>query len=245
MTSRQDRPRVTLFRKDTSQAQVVLGVRTCSRHDERRYALRLLNTLLGENMSSRLFQQLREARGLVYHVQSSVSAFHDAGTLDISLGLDAENLPKALRLILRELDRLRTTAPGAGELRQARDYLLGQMALSLENTESQMNWLGEQWLGFGKIIPPTEVQRRLAAVTGRRDPGCRPGFLPAGPAQPGGGQPAEIRAEPGAAVPELRPLKEAFHEPSPRSGSRQRVAISRQGPVTGALPSAATPRFRA
>jgi predicted Zn-dependent peptidase len=165
ITCRQDRPRVNLFTKATAQAQVVLGVRTCARHDERRYPLRLLNTILGENMSSRLFQELREARGLVYHVQSSVSAFHDTGTLDISLGLDAENVPKALRIIIRELGRLRARPPGAAELRRARDYVLGQMALSLENTESQMNWLGEQWLGFGRIIPPAEVQRRLAAVT--------------------------------------------------------------------------------
>ncbi len=166
MHSAQARPRVNLFRKNTTQAQVVLGVRTCSRHDSRRYALRLLNTLLGENMSSRLFQELREARGLVYQVQSSVSAFHDAGTLDISLGLDTENVPKALRIILAELDRLKRRPPAAGELKQARDHVLGQMALSLENTESQMNWLGEQWLGFGRIISPAEVQRRLTAVTG-------------------------------------------------------------------------------
>ncbi len=167
LTDRQEQPRVKLVRKPTIQAQVALGVRTCSRHDERRYALRLLNTILGENMSSRLFQELRELRGLVYQVQSSVSAFHDAGTLDISLGLDTGNVPRALRLVLRELDRLKSRAPSPGELKQARDYVLGQMALSLENTESQMNWLGEQWLGFGRIIPPAEVERRLKAVTGR------------------------------------------------------------------------------
>jgi predicted Zn-dependent peptidase len=165
--SAQCRPRVRLFTKDLAQTQLVLGLHTCSRHDERRYALRLLNVVLGENMSSRLFQQLREERGLAYHVQSSISFFDDAGTLDIAVGLDTENVATALEIILRELKRLTEKPLAAGELRRARDYVLGQMALSLENTESQMNWLGEQWLGFGKITPPVEVERRLTAVTAR------------------------------------------------------------------------------
>jgi predicted Zn-dependent peptidase len=158
---------VRLFTKDAAQTQMILGVRTCSRRDERRYALRLLNTLLGENMSSRLFQELREETGLAYHVQSSASFFHDAGTLDISLGLDTENVLKAIEIILREMRRLTRRPPPAAEFARARDYVLGQMALSLENTENQMNWLGEQWLGFGRIIPPEETKARLAAVTPR------------------------------------------------------------------------------
>lgn len=165
MTSAQTQPRLRLFTKNTAQTQMVLGVRTCSRHDERRFELRLLNTMLGENMSSRLFQELREDRGLAYSVQSSLSFFHDVGTLDISVGLDTGNLAKALRLILRELRRLTEKAPSRLELRRARDYVLGQFDLSLENTENQMNWLGEQWLGFGKIITPAEAKRRLARVT--------------------------------------------------------------------------------
>ena len=154
-----------LFTKDTAQTQMVVGVRTCSRHDERRFALRLLNAMLGENMSSRLFQELREDRGLAYSVQSSMSVFDDVGTLDIGAGLDAENVPQALALILRELRRLIDHAPLRGELQRARDYVLGQMNLRLENTENQMNWLGEQWLGFGRIIAPEDVKRRLAKVT--------------------------------------------------------------------------------
>ena len=167
LVSRQTRPRVRLFTKDVAQTQLALSLRTCPRQDGRRFALRLLNTILGENMSSRLFQKLREDRGLAYHIQSSVSFFHDAGTLDISAGLDAENVPEALRLILRELRLLAEQPPPKGELKRARDYLLGQMALSLENTESQMNLLGEQWLGFGNLIPVEEIQRNLAAVTAR------------------------------------------------------------------------------
>jgi predicted Zn-dependent peptidase len=161
----QDAPRLRLLTKDTEQTQVAFGVRTCSRHDERRYALRLLNTILGENMSSRLFQIIREDRGLAYSIYSTPSFFEDTGDLVISAGLDTDNLPKTLRLIIRELRRLAETPPAAAELRRARDYVLGQIDLGQESTESQMNWIGEQLLGYGRIISVNEVKRRIQKVT--------------------------------------------------------------------------------
>jgi len=163
----QDAPRVRLFTRSTAQTQMVVAYRTCSRHDPRVYAMRLLNVILGENMSSRLFQELRERRGLVYYVQSQISFFHDTGTFDVTLGLDTANLPAALRLVLATLRKIAEAPPPRGEMARARDFVLGQMALSLENTEHQMNWLGEQWLGLGRIIPPAQVQRKLEAVTPR------------------------------------------------------------------------------
>jgi predicted Zn-dependent peptidase len=161
----QDAPRLKLFTKDTEQTQLALGIRTCSRHDERRYALRLLNTILGENMSSRLFQIIREDRGLAYSIYSTPSLFEDTGDLVISAGLDTDNLSKTLRLILRELRHLTKTSPSAAELRRARDYVLGQIDLGQESTENQMNWIGEQLLGYGRIFSPEEVKRRLQQVT--------------------------------------------------------------------------------
>jgi predicted Zn-dependent peptidase len=158
-------PRICLFRKDTEQTQIALAIRTCSRHDQRRYPVRLLNTILGENMSSRLFQVVREDRGLAYSIYSTPSFFADAGDLVISAGLDTDNLPKALRLVVREMRRLSETPPDIRELRRARDYLLGQIDLGLESTESQMNWLGEQLTGYGRIFSPAEVKRRLTSVT--------------------------------------------------------------------------------
>jgi predicted Zn-dependent peptidase len=74
-------------------------------------------------------------------------------------------LTKVLRLIARELRRLRETAPSAAELRRAQDYVIGQTDLSLESTDNQMNWLGEQLLGYGRIFQPAEVKRRLREVT--------------------------------------------------------------------------------
>jgi len=162
---RQDQPRVRLHTKKTEQTQLALGLRTCPRNDQRRFALRLLNTILGENMSSRLFQEVREDRGLAYNIYSTISSFNDTGDFVISAGLDAENLPQVLKLTLRELGRARGALPSKAEFRRARDYVIGQMDLSLESTENQMMWLGEQWVGFGRIFEPTEIRQRLAQVT--------------------------------------------------------------------------------
>ena len=163
--SEQTGPRVRLFTKPTEQTQIALGIRTCARHDERRYALRLLNTVLGENMSSRLFQVVREDRGLAYNIYSTPSFFADAGDLVISVGLDTDNLLKVIRLVLRELRRLSESPPSAAEVRRARDYVSGQIELGEESTESQMNWMGEQMLGYRRLLHPAQVKRRIAKVT--------------------------------------------------------------------------------
>jgi predicted Zn-dependent peptidase len=158
-------PIVHLHPKKTEQAQLALGIRACSRHDERRHALRVLNAILGESMSSRLFQLLREEKGLAYSVYSSWAFMEDTGALTVSAGLDTDDVEKALRLTLREMRRIAEDPPGSAELRRARDYLIGQMELSLEGTEAQMNWVGETLLGYGKIVPPAQTRDRLAAVT--------------------------------------------------------------------------------
>jgi predicted Zn-dependent peptidase len=165
LRSNQKTPRLALFSKAIEQTQLALGIRTCSRHDERRYALRLLNTILGENMSSRLFQVIREDRGLAYSIYSSPSFFDDTGDLVISAGLDTDNLVKTLRLIIRELRCLVEESPSPAELRRARDYVNGQIALGQESTDNQMNWVGEQLLGYGNVMPPERIKRRLTQVS--------------------------------------------------------------------------------
>lgn len=163
--SRQEAPRWRHHRKSTEQTQLALGIRTCSRHDDRRFALRLLNVMLGENMSSRLFQVVREDNGLAYSICSSLGFFDDVGTINISAGVETEKLEKALKLIIGELAIFTDALPSKGELRRARDYIFGQLDLNLENTENQMTWLGEQYLGYGKIISPEEVKSRIGEVT--------------------------------------------------------------------------------
>ena len=157
--------RVRLHTKATEQTQLALGVRGVSRHDDRRFPLRLLNALLGECMSSRLFQSLREDRGIAYDVHSSVSSFADCGDLSIYAGVDDDKLEQVLRLITAELRRLTAKTPPASEVRRARDYVIGQFDLALEGTEPRMAWLGEQLIGHGQLIPAALTRERLAAVT--------------------------------------------------------------------------------
>ena len=164
-TIRQTRPMVNLKTKAVEQTQLAFGLRACSCHDERRHALRVLNAVLGENMSSRLFQILREDKGLAYSIYSSWAFLEETGAVTISAGLDHDDLEKSLRIILRELRRLRESPVGAAELRRTRDYLIGQMELNLEGTENQMNWVAESLLSYGKIISPAAARERLARVT--------------------------------------------------------------------------------
>jgi predicted Zn-dependent peptidase len=161
----QSAPRVRLHTKQTEQTQLALGIRTCSRHDDRRFALRILNTVLGENMSSRLFQIIREDHGLAYNICSHASCFDDAGSITISAGMETDRLEKTLKLTMRELTKLADAAVPAAELRRARDYVIGTLDLSMENTENQMMWIGEQYLGYGKVEPPRELKSKLAKVT--------------------------------------------------------------------------------
>ena len=161
---KQKSPEICMFKKNIEQTQLALGIRTCSRHDHRRFALRLLNTLLGENMSSRLFRSIREEHGLAYNIYSIPNFYHDTGSLTITAGLDTANTEKALKLTVKELQKLRNKAPSIGELHRARDYLIGQLELSLESTDNQMNWVAEQLLGFEKIIPPDQIKDLLHKI---------------------------------------------------------------------------------
>lgn len=163
--ARKSGPVIRLHTRKTEQTQMALGIRTCSRHDPRRFALRLLNALLGESMSSRLFQTVREDRGLVYSIYSSTSFWEDTGDLVISAGLDPEKLNETLKLIANELHGLREKAPGKLEFNRARDYVIGQMDLALEGTENRMMALGEHLLGYGTVISPDATRQRLAKVT--------------------------------------------------------------------------------
>ena len=158
-------PVLHVHTSETEQTQLALGFRTFSRHDERRFALRLLNAMLGESMSSRLFQSIREDRGLVYSVYSATSFWEDVGDIVISAGLDADKLEKTLQLVAKEIQGLRDKLPGRAEFNRARDYAIGQMELSLEGTENRMMSLGEHVLGYGSVANPDGSKSRLARVT--------------------------------------------------------------------------------
>ena len=158
-------PQLRFRTKAVEQTHLAIAIRSYSRHDSRRYALKLLSVILGENMSSRLFQTIREEHGLAYSIQSATSFFADTGAFLISAGLDTKRLPKALRLILHELSKLSRRPPAAEELRRAKDYAIGQMRLGMESTSNQMMWCGEHLLAYGYVHAPTEIEQKLEAIT--------------------------------------------------------------------------------
>ena len=157
--------RVNAVKQDIEQAHLALGFQTFGRMDERRYALKLLSVILGENMSSRLFQKLRERHGFCYSIQSGVVSLEDAGALTIFAGLDPKKMEKAIKLTFDELERIATKPPTKSELKKAQDYTIGQTLMGLESTSNQIMWMGESILGYGEVLNPKNIEERLLSVT--------------------------------------------------------------------------------
>lgn len=157
--------RVLVAEDKTEQTHLALGYHAMSRTDDRRHATKLLSVILGENMSSRLFQQLRERYAYCYSVHSGTLALEDSGLVSISVGLDSEKLRSALRAIHRELDKLCRRPPSKKELRQAQEYTIGQNEMGLESTSNQIMWMGESLLAYDKVVDPDEVQAKFKEVT--------------------------------------------------------------------------------
>jgi predicted Zn-dependent peptidase len=152
-------------RKDTEQYHVCLGGVGLSRHDDRRFALRVLDTIFGGTSSSRLFQEVREKRGLAYAVYSFTSAYHDSGQVGLYIGTRADNLKEALTVVGSELTRLRKNPATTDELSRAKENLKGRVVLALESTGARMNRLGSEVLAGAPLLSLDDVVGRIDAVT--------------------------------------------------------------------------------
>jgi predicted Zn-dependent peptidase len=157
--------RVRFGSKDTEQYHVCLGGRGISRHDERRFALRVLESVLGGTSSSRLFQEVRERRGLAYSVFTFSSQHANTGEIGLYVGTRPDNLQEALATVAQELERLLEDPASAAELERARENLKGRVALSLESTAARMSRLGGALLGDMPILSIDEIVDRIDAVT--------------------------------------------------------------------------------
>lgn len=158
-------PRVVVDQRDTQQTQIAIGFPGSSHHDARRYALQILHIILGGNGSSRLFQQLREKRGLCYSVSTHPSSFADTGLMNVSLGLEQKNVEKSLRLILAEFQTIKDKPVRAAELKRAKEYAIGTSRMALERASNQNMRVGSSILVYGDILDPEEIHNRLRAVT--------------------------------------------------------------------------------
>ena len=160
-----DRPSVVLLQKDTEQAHVCLGTRALSYVDPDRYVLDLLNTVLGEGMSSRLFLEIREKRGLAYDVHSYSSKHSDGGYFAVYLGVDPKKAEEALEAVLDELRKIADHPVPEEELTKAREFTKGRLRLGLESTNSLASWLCQQELLMDELKTVDEVIALYEAVT--------------------------------------------------------------------------------
>lgn len=152
-------------KKELEQAHLCVGAPSYSQSHEKRFACYVLNTVLGGGMSSRLFQNIREKRGLAYSVFSGLSSFRDAGCLSVYAGTSMENARQVLGLILDEFRQLKSQAISDQELQHAKDYLKGSLLLSLETTGSRMSNVARQEMYFGRYISLDETSQCVDRVT--------------------------------------------------------------------------------
>ncbi len=155
---------VSILNRRASQANIVLGARAPSYRDERRFVADILNVVLGEGMSSRLFLELREERGLAYDVHSFLTRVADSGTLAISLGCEPKRALVAMRAAVAELKQLATEPVPHAELQRAKEYARGRLSVQLESTSALCNHLGQQELLTGNILMASDIAERLLAV---------------------------------------------------------------------------------
>jgi predicted Zn-dependent peptidase len=158
-------PRLRFLRKDTEQYHLTLGGPGLARDDERRFALRVLDNILGGTSSSRLFQEVREHRGLAYNVFSFQSLYAHTGQIGLYVGTRPDNVEPALRVVADELARLRSDGVTADELERSKENVKGRIVLSLESTAARMNRLGAAVLNDMPLLSLDDVVERIEAVT--------------------------------------------------------------------------------
>ena len=160
-----DHYHIKLVPKDLEQVHLCMGMRGPSQSDENRFLCHLLNVVLGSSMSSRLFQEIRENRGLAYSVFSFVNSHEDTGMFGIYAGVAPENVQETLAIIHEQLGILSKEPIPEAELHAAKEYLKGSMYLNAESTDSRMNRLAKNEFLFGRYVPFEEVQERIDGVT--------------------------------------------------------------------------------
>jgi predicted Zn-dependent peptidase len=156
---------VDLNHRNLEQLHICLSAKGLSITDPRRYACSLLNTILGGNMSSRLFQEIRERRGLAYSVYTFISSHVDAGMFGVYMGVDPRRAQETTRLVLEELDRIKNEPVESSELNGAMEYTKGSLLLASESVDNQMVRSAQNEIHFGDDIALQAIIEKVEAVT--------------------------------------------------------------------------------
>jgi len=161
----QSAPNVLIYKKDTKQTQIALGVRAFNYSYPKRYALELLDIILGGMSSSRLMEEVRFKRGLVYDVHTEISMDPDTGSLAATANLDSSRLDEGIKVILEEFRKIRDAKVTAVELQKSKDNYIGRSSIVLESSHSKGIFYSEQDLLEGKIMEPEEIYEKINRVT--------------------------------------------------------------------------------
>ncbi len=160
-----ERFQVNIHPKKLEQIHLCLGTKGLSITNDQRFAFSLLNTIIGGNMSSRLFQKIREQSGLAYSVYSYISSFEDTGNFGVYTGVHPDNTSAALKLMIAELNNLRTKAVTDNELKDSKEYIKGNLLLATESVDNQMVRLAQNEFHFGKQISIQSVLDNFQKIT--------------------------------------------------------------------------------
>lgn len=156
---------VAVYSRDIEQAHICCNARGFPITDPRRYAFSLLSTILGGNMSSRLFQEIREQRGLAYSVYSFISSYEDTGIFGVYAGVAPEKVTETIDLITKELLRIKKEAVTGSELHAASEFTKGNLLLASESVDNQMVRLAQNEIHFGRYVPIEEIVKGIDTVT--------------------------------------------------------------------------------
>jgi predicted Zn-dependent peptidase len=156
---------LALHTDDTEQAHLMLGVRALPRHDERRWVLSVLNAALGGGMSSRLFQEVRERRGLAYQVYSSVASYADTGHLSVYAGCQPDRLGDVAGVVHEVLGQVVREGMSDAEVARGKGQLRGNLVLGLEDTSSRMSRIGKGELSYGEYLTIEQTLEKIESVT--------------------------------------------------------------------------------
>jgi predicted Zn-dependent peptidase len=159
------RSRIFVEHKDVDQVQLMLGFPAFKYGDKNNVALGVMNTILGGSMSSRLFTEIREKRGLAYTVRASAEAYRDAGYSYVRAGVEPKNVNKTIAVVQKELEKMANKGVSKRELVDAKTHLRGAMQLSLEDSSTVANWYAKQALFAKKIMTPDDKLAKVDAVT--------------------------------------------------------------------------------
>ncbi|MFO8052939.1 MAG: pitrilysin family protein [Candidatus Omnitrophota bacterium] len=157
--------KIKIAKKDTQQSHLHLGFRSIPYKDKKRITQKLLHVILGANMSSRLFETLREKRSLCYAVSTSAKSFKDSGAFIIKVGLDKKNIGLALSVIKKELIKIKNKLITKSELNRAKDYFLGQLSMNFEQSQGRMFYFAQSYIKSDNIEGPDQIKEQVKAIS--------------------------------------------------------------------------------